>query len=85
MLREKKVCGILTEMELEMDEISYVVIGVGLNVNREDFPEELSGMATSLFRETGEKTVRRRRCWRTLSKSFLCGIPVFKRAEFCLF
>ncbi len=58
LLCEKKVCGILTEMELEMDEISYVVIGVGLNVNREDFPEELSGMATSLFRETGEKTVR---------------------------
>lgn len=58
LLHERKICGILTEMGLEMDEISYVVIGVGLNVNREDFPEELSGMATSLFRETGEKTVR---------------------------
>lgn len=30
-LHERKICGILTEMGLEMDEISYVVIGVGFN------------------------------------------------------
>ena len=54
----KKLCGILTEMGLEMDEISYVVVGVGFNINREDFPEEIAAMATSLYRETGQRTVR---------------------------
>ena len=57
-LHERKICGILTEMGLEMDEISYVVIGVGFNINRESFPEELAGTATSIYGETGRQTVR---------------------------
>ena len=46
----KKICGILTEMKGEMDKISYIVNGVGVNVNQEieDFPEELANTATSL-------------------------------------
>lgn len=56
----KKVCGILTEMELsvETNEIRYVVIGVGINVNNEEFPEEIQDMATSLFLEQKEKKER---------------------------
>ena len=30
----KKICGILTEMSAEIDYIDYVVVGVGVNVNR---------------------------------------------------
>lgn len=37
----RKVCGILTEMNTEVDYINYVVIGTGINVNQEHFPEEL--------------------------------------------
>ena len=37
----KKICGILTEMSAEIDYIDYVVVGVGVNVNRKEFPEEL--------------------------------------------
>lgn len=33
----KKVCGILTEMNAEMDRINYIVLGIGINVNMEDF------------------------------------------------
>ena len=44
----KKVCGILTEMEAEPDYIHYVIIGVGINVNQTEFPEELAQIATSL-------------------------------------
>lgn len=44
----RKVCGILTEMTIEEDHINYVVVGVGINVNTEDFPEELSEKAISL-------------------------------------
>ena len=53
----KKICGILTEMEmgLETKEIQYLVIGVGINVNNEAFPEELRDKATSLLLESGGK------------------------------
>lgn len=49
----KKLCGILTEMSADMDEIHYVVIGTGINVNLDGFPEELAQTATSLLLETG--------------------------------
>lgn len=54
----RKVCGILTEMSTEIDYINYVVIGVGINVNQETFPEEIRDTATSLKIETGS-SVRR--------------------------
>lgn len=55
-LNKKKVCGILTEMNVEQDYIQYVVIGVGINVNNatpEEFPEEIRQTATSLRIELG--------------------------------
>ena len=47
--------GILTEMSAEMDAINYVVIGIGVNVNMEeqDFPEEIAATATSLAMAAG--------------------------------
>lgn len=52
----KKVCGILTEMSTEIDYINYVVIGVGVNVNMMEFPQELQAVATSLKLECGSNT-----------------------------
>ncbi|MGN0297583.1 MAG: biotin--[acetyl-CoA-carboxylase] ligase [Lachnospiraceae bacterium] len=49
----KKVCGILTEMSADMDQIYYVIVGIGINVNLEEFPEEIVKTATSLKLETG--------------------------------
>ena len=49
----KKFCGILTEMNAEQDRIHFVAAGIGINVNHERVPEELSGSATSLRIETG--------------------------------
>ncbi|MCR5792567.1 MAG: biotin--[acetyl-CoA-carboxylase] ligase [Lachnospiraceae bacterium] len=54
----RKVCGILTEMGSEMDYINYVVVGMGINVNTEDFPQEVKEIATSLRLETGEHIKR---------------------------
>ncbi|HJC58277.1 MAG TPA: biotin--[acetyl-CoA-carboxylase] ligase [Candidatus Eisenbergiella intestinipullorum] len=54
----KKVCGILTEMSAEPDFIHYVVIGTGMNVNQEVFPEEIAKTASSLRREKGRPIVR---------------------------
>ena len=52
-LSGKKICGILTEMQLKGSEIDYIVVGVGINVNTSKFPEELKDTATSLYMETG--------------------------------
>lgn len=57
-VNKKKVVGILTEMTLEMDDIQYLVCGVGINVNQEVFPEEIAGTATSLYLEGGKKLNR---------------------------
>ena len=48
----KKVCGILTEMNLSGTQIEDVIVGVGLNVNTMNFPVELEDKATSLRKET---------------------------------
>lgn len=50
----KKVCGILTEMSTQIDYINHIVVGIGINVHNEQFPEELSERATSLFLESGK-------------------------------
>lgn len=54
----KKLCGILTEMSAEMEQIHYLIVGIGVNVNIEEFPPELSYKATSLLLKGG-KPVRR--------------------------
>lgn len=51
----RKICGILTEMSTEMTWINYVVIGIGINVNQNEFPEELKDCASSLKMETGRR------------------------------
>ncbi len=53
-LSRKKICGILTEMNLEKNRIREVIIGVGINVNVESFPEDLADKATSLRLESGK-------------------------------
>ena len=52
-LNGKKVCGILTEMQAELDRIHFAVVGIGINVNQSKMPTELAGIGTSLRIETG--------------------------------
>ena len=58
LINEKKVCGILTEMNLSGNEISSIIIGTGINVNQESFPEEIREIATSLKNESGKAQCR---------------------------
>ena len=62
LINRKKVTGILTELQGESDRIHSVIIGIGMNVNQQksDFPEELQEIATSLLIEGGEKVSRAR-------------------------
>jgi len=50
LINGKKCTGILTEMVAESDRIHGLLIGIGINVNQQldDFPEELRSIATSL-------------------------------------
>jgi BirA family transcriptional regulator, biotin operon repressor / biotin---[acetyl-CoA-carboxylase] ligase len=52
-IRQKKIAGILVEAGRD-----FVVVGIGLNINTLDFPPEVSDIATSLARETGEPVSR---------------------------
>jgi len=55
----KKICGILTELHMNNDNtINNVVIGVGINVNMNSFPEEIESVAGSIYTQTGFKTDR---------------------------
>jgi BirA family biotin operon repressor/biotin-[acetyl-CoA-carboxylase] ligase len=51
----KKICGILTEMSAQFDYINHIVIGIGINVHNEDFPEEIRATAGSLLQACGKR------------------------------
>ncbi|MEG1726652.1 MAG: biotin--[acetyl-CoA-carboxylase] ligase [Acidaminococcaceae bacterium] len=60
LIKGKKLAGILSEMRLSGEQIDYIVIGIGLNVDlgREDFGEILSTIASSVYLETGKQCNR---------------------------
>lgn len=71
LINEKKVCGILTEISGEVDKISYVIVGIGININLdlEDFHESLAGKASSLKIESG-KTQNRKQIVQKILNTF---------------
>lgn len=54
----RKVCGILTEMNVEHGRIQYVVAGVGINVGMQEFPPEIASTAACLEAECGRPVSR---------------------------
>ena len=58
----KKICGILTQMDLETESslIRDIIIGIGVNVQEQenDFPEDLREIAGSLYQQTGKRIDR---------------------------
>ena len=59
-LNGKKVCGVLTELKGEADQLNYILVGIGINVNETeaDFSGGLEEIATSLFLESGQTVSR---------------------------
>ncbi|MCI8700472.1 MAG: biotin--[acetyl-CoA-carboxylase] ligase [Clostridia bacterium] len=51
LLKEKKICGILTEVNSIGEKINYLLISMGFNVNETEFPLELEHIVTSLKKE----------------------------------
>ncbi len=60
LINRKKVTGILIELQAESDRIHSVIIGIGMNINQQksDFPEDLQETATSLLIEGNKKVSR---------------------------
>jgi len=56
LIKEKKVCGILTEVNAT-DILNFVILGIGINANvdTKEFPEEIAKGAVSLKEELGKE------------------------------
>lgn len=76
----KKVCGILTEMSAQFDYINHIVIGIGINVHNESFPEEIRETASSLLLESGKRIHRANLIARFLER-FEAGYAIFLQTE----
>lgn len=83
LINEKKVCGILTEMSAELDIINWVVVGIGINVNIEhrEFPEDIQENTISL-KETSGKEISRVKLAQTFLQEFEKYYEILKRREF---
>ena len=57
LLGNKKICGILTELDAEMDHINSAVVGIGINVNN-TLDSSLDEIATTLAEASGEDLSR---------------------------
>ncbi len=57
LFNNKKLCGILTEINTIGSKIKYMLIGIGINVNEEIFSKETIDIATSLKKELKEKNI----------------------------
>ncbi len=69
LLNDKKFCGILTEASSDSTRVQYAVVGIGINVNHTQFPQELEPIATSLRMESGA-TVSRTELAASLIRTF---------------
>ena len=83
LINEKKVCGILTEMSAELDMINWVVVGIGINVNvdHREFPEDIQEKIISLQEFLG-KEISRVRLAQILLEEFEKYYERLKRREF---
>lgn len=59
-INNRKVCGILTEINAEIEKINYIVLGIGINANVDTgmFSSEIKEGSTSLKSELGKPVER---------------------------
>ena len=48
LIRNRKVCGILTEISTSQNRITWVIVGIGVNIYQRIFPDAIESRATSL-------------------------------------
>ena len=79
-LKGQKIAGILTELSAEVDYINHIVVGIGINVNTEQFPEEIARTAASLYQTAGRKFSRAELTARCMERLEAC-YQVFLQTE----
>lgn len=77
-LHGKKICGILTEMSTEFDYINHLVVGIGINANMKEIPEDIKDIATSISKEYG-KTILRSDLIAAIMKEFEFYYKIFMK------
>lgn len=58
LLDGRKVAGILTELEAEIERVHFVIAGIGVNLNADAFPPDLAARATSVRLASGRPVDR---------------------------
>jgi len=59
-IKDKKVAGVLIKVRTERSDVNFAIMGIGVNLNVREFPSPLSFTATSLIKETGDSTSKKR-------------------------
>ena len=49
----KKIGGILTQTKVVNEKVKYLVVGIGINTNKEKFTDDIKCLATSIKKEFG--------------------------------
>jgi len=84
LVNQKKICGILSEMNVKDKKVNFVVVGVGINVNihvSTGFPASLKETATSIKDELG-RNVSLEELFRALLEEFESTYTSFAREGF---
>ena len=81
LFKGKKIAGILIEGSVKKGLVEYVVIGIGINVNQEKFPGDLTAKASSLKLECN-KEFDRAELFKQLLKSLEDGYTVVSATDF---
>lgn len=83
LIGNKKICGILTEAVTDYDKVKAVLVGVGVdvNINESDIPDELENIATTVQKETNI-TFNRAEIMRSFFKVFENLYEEYKKDNF---
>lgn len=83
----KKIGGILTEMNAELNMINYIIIGIGINANldKKDIPEELKGKATSIKISRNKEVDRKKLLAKIFNEFERLYIPFIKEGNTKMF
>ncbi|MDW7775926.1 MAG: biotin--[acetyl-CoA-carboxylase] ligase [Methanosarcinales archaeon] len=83
LINEKKVCGILTEVDAEMDAVNFVIVGIGINANIElDMLPPLFGVHSTSLKSAAGSAINRVELVQRLLERFEQDYGTFMSGDF---
>ena len=69
-INEKKVCGILAESSFDNSKLSYVIVGIGVNIlpPENGFDETIKDIATSIYEDNAPQNCKELLCAKIIDK-----------------